>query len=49
MPVERPTKVEFVLNMKTVKTLGLAIPPLVLASRMESWGSAHVDEPEDGP
>lgn len=31
LPIERPDRYEFVVNLKTAQTLGLAIPPAPLA------------------
>ena len=45
LPIEQPTRLELVINLKNAKTLGLAVPATLLAQRRR--GDRMIER--DGP
>ena len=46
LPIERPTKFEFLINLKAVKALNLALPPHFLRPQMRCLNSRQLGRPD---
>ena len=44
LPVQQPTKIDLIVNLKTAKTLGITIPPSILARPQLTSGSRRTDQ-----
>jgi hypothetical protein len=47
LPVEQPTKLDLVINGRTAKALGLALPQSILLRALKSWSRTLIDATDD--